>query len=403
MARSALELIAPDKKKHAVKLYDLIGKVFSGSGGYYRFRDLCRTNYIGRSHYDWETSRIGILDGTIVTHYGVWGYGMRIGSGVVRCAGVGAVATSADHRKRGFMKETALASMAAMREAGYDMSILFGIRDFYDKYGYVRAWSRISDTVNVGRLGKERPSHRVLKMSNLAREDVREIYTREHARLTGTAVRPTYLSPGGAWCRWGGWRWVDRRGRTLGYVTGQAKDREFECYEVGGDADEALRVLVMLARRHGCREVKFVDVHEKTPIIRKVRRGDCTTTVNRHKNGGPMMCTINLESSLRKMCRELSRRLRQSPLANWRGKLVVADSRDKVTLAITGGRVTVAKPAKTKHAIRGSDEIVQLLIGTQEPEETVDAAGMRLRGDARKLLPVLFPDECPRLCPWDGM
>ncbi|HUV39108.1 MAG TPA: GNAT family N-acetyltransferase, partial [Planctomycetota bacterium] len=376
MTRETLELIAPDRKKHAAELYDLIGKVFStGVAGYYGFRDLCRTNYIGHSHYDWAASRIGLLGGRIVTHYGVWGYDMRIGSATVRCGGIGAVATDADYRKRGLMAKTVVASIEAMRTCGYDVSILFGITNFYDKFGYVRAWSRISDAIGIDRLTKERPRHRVLKVSDLTREDIAAIYAHEHAGLTGTAVRPTYRAAGGAWKRWAGWRWVDKRGRTLGYVTGRPNDGTLECYEAGGDPDEAMRVLAMLARRHVCREVKFVDVHENTPILRKMRRGDCTTTVNSRRNGGPMIRTIHLASSLEKMRGELSRRLKRSPLATWRGALLVDDVREKVTLKIADGKVAVAaKPSKTKHVIRGGDAVAQLLIGTNEPAETVEAA-----------------------------
>lgn len=71
-------------------------------------------------------------------------------------------------------------------------------------------------------------------------------------------------------------------------------------------------------------------------------------------------------------------------------------------LTIDRSRVTTAAPAQTKHAIRGGDEIAQLLIGTDEPDEIVDAAGIRLRGDAKQLVHVLMPNEHPTLAAWDN-
>jgi len=402
MRRDEMHLRSPDRRKDREEMLDLVAKVFSG-GGYYNFLGHCRDGYIcGNRYYDWDASQIGILDGKIVTHYGVWGYDMRIGSALARCGGIGAVATHGDYRKRGLMAKTVQASIDAMQACGYDMSILFGIPNFYHKFGYVRSWSRVSDAIRVDRLSQERPKAKPRKFRDMTRADIEAIYAREHAGLTGTAVRPTYGKRGRGWHKWQGYRWEDGRGRTVGYVMTNVRDQVLECYEVGGDADEALRVLAMLTRKLGCRELKFVDVHQETPIIKKLRRGDCTTTINSRLNGGPMIRTINLTTSLTKMCGELSRRLRASHVAGWRGKSLIADAREKVTLAVANGKVSIAKPTKTKHAVRGGDEIAQLLIGTNDPAETIEAAGIRLSGDAKRLVPVLFPAQHPMLCPWDG-
>jgi hypothetical protein len=89
-------------------------------------------------------------------------------------------------------------------------------------------------------------------------------------------------------------------------------------------------------------------------------------------------------------------------LAGWRGRLLIADAREKAMLAIDRSHVRTLPPEATKHAIRGSDQIAQLLIGTDEPDEVVEAGGIRLTGDARKLIQVLFPNQHPQLGVWDS-
>ena len=69
---SQLEIVAPDKRKHGERIYDLLAKVFSEMG-YYRTRDLFRGYYLNNSHYDWSVSRIGMIGDRVVSHYGVWG------------------------------------------------------------------------------------------------------------------------------------------------------------------------------------------------------------------------------------------------------------------------------------------------------------------------------------------
>ena len=399
--KDVLQLRAPDRHRDSAELFDLLGKVFSGAG-YYRFRDECREHYVNHSHYDWNVSRIGVLDGRTVTHYGVWRYWMRIGASRVRVGGIGAVATDGDCRKRGFMAQTIHATLDAMHQGGYDMTMLFGVPNFYHRFGYVRAWPGQEYVIRVEDLPKGRPGPTPRRLHAFVRDDLATMYNREYARLTGTAVRPTYRSSRRRKGQWEHYTWGDARGRTLGYVTCCRRDGKFWCYESCGEVEEALGVLAVLARRWDYREVRFHSVHYNHPLVRRLRRGTCSAEVHYRRSGGAMIRTVNLESALRRMCRELSARLRRSNLAGWRGKLLMADAREKATLVIDRSKVRVAEAQKTKHTLRGGDEVVQLLIGTDVPRETIEAAGMRLSGDARDLVEVLFPAQHPMLSPWDG-
>ena len=157
MPRTEMSIIAPDRSTHANAILDLTSKVFSGWIDYFKFRDRWK-NRICYGHYDWNCSRIGIIDGQIVTHFGVWDYEMRIGAARVRTGGIGVVATHADFRKKGLMVSTTKSSIEAMRDTGYDMTMLFGIDDYYDRYGYVRAWSDESYIVRTEDLPKAKSS-----------------------------------------------------------------------------------------------------------------------------------------------------------------------------------------------------------------------------------------------------
>ena len=400
MAAGEMEIIAPDRRKHHDEMTDLISKVFSHRG-YFGFRDYCRDSYIDHSNYDWDASRIGLIGGRIVTHWGVWGYTMRIGTARVKTGGIGVVATHGDFRKRGLMDRTARASIQAMRDLGYDFSILFGIDDFYDRFGYVRAWSGVAYIVNVADLPSEKPAARFVKFAPRHRDDLAAIYNRQYATITGTAVRPTYLRnrrPD----RWQGYLWSNARGAAQGYAIVSRDNTTLECIEAAGDAEQTLRVLAALCRRWGCHEVRFPDLQHETPLARRLRRSTCRMETYPRRCGGPMVRTLNLPAALDRMSAELSRRLRASHLAGWRGRLLIADAREKAMLAIGRSRARTLPPAVTTHTIRGSDQIAQLLIGTDEPDEVVEAGGIRLTGDARKLIQVLFPNQHPQLGVWDS-
>ena len=79
MPDKALIVVPPDPRKHREEMFDLVSKTFS-QGGYFDFMRYCRKGYIDHSNYSYAASRIGLMDGRIVTHWGVWDHRMRIGS-----------------------------------------------------------------------------------------------------------------------------------------------------------------------------------------------------------------------------------------------------------------------------------------------------------------------------------
>lgn len=396
MTQTQLNIIAPDRRIHAEAIYDLVGKVFSYQG-YYRAVDVCRRTYFGNSHYDWEASRIGLMGDRIITHYGVWDYQMRVGSAFLRTGGIGAVATDDDFRKQGLMAQTASASINAMRECGYDVSILFGIDDFYHRFGYVRAWSDTTSFVNVADLPKEKPPARLHSFKKRLNPALLALYNKHYASTTGTAVRPTYAN-GDPWGEGvNGVYWVGADGTPVGYVLIKRHGSRLTCTEQCGDADEVLRVLASLGRKWHCEDIEFRVLPYDTEVAQRIRWGNCKIETTARRNGAALIVLLNLTSALTKMQDELSRRLQASPLAKWRGDLAIVGAEQAAMLHIRNGEVTVVRPKDTQHALCGEAEIVQLLIGTDEPREVMAVSGITASGDAAELATVLFPNQHPVL------
>jgi len=395
-----LQVIAPDPRVHRDTLIDLVAKCFADeTWGYYELREACRRVYVRHSHYDWEASRIGLLGDRLVAHFGVWKYQMRIGAARVQVGGVGAVATDGDFRKRGYMDLTTRASLDAMWSLGYDMTILFGVDHLYHRYGYVRAWTNTNYFVPTGDLPKEPPDGRVQRFAVRPRPDLAALYNVCYAEATGTAVRPTFLRADPSWQgNTEGYLWK-RDGAPAGYVFLTRRGNQLRCIEYVGDATQALRVVAALARKWNCAEVQFETIPPNSELVTLLCRGTCRSESHYRRNGGSLVRLVNLASTLQKMEGELSHRLQASPLAGWRGEFALSGSREQATLTIGDGRVIAsARECRSpKHAIRGGDELVQLLLGTDDPAEVIAAGGMEATGDAARLAEVLFPARQPQL------
>jgi len=395
-------VVAPDPKTHCRGIAQLKGRMEDPENDDSRSWDSYRRLITHEPFYVRRATRIGLIKANVVTHWGVFRYTMRIGSARVRVGGIGDVITDEKFRRRGLMARTARASIEAMRQLGYDMTILFGIRDFYNRFGYVSAWPFTTWIIKVTDLPARRPEVKLRRCAVYGQEEIARIYNRQNATCTGTAVRPT-------WSRryqpnsWQGYSWADRQGRTAGYVVVGNWRTNLQLIDAGGDVEQVLRVLRAWADRHNREEVQLPSVPHDHPLARRLRRETCRLKTEYCSDGGAMIRTLNLRSTLQKMSVELSRRLKRSVMSGWRGGLLIADPREKVKLAIDRSRLRVCTPGEsrnsrpTRHTVRGGEEIAQLLIGTRQPEETVDAGRIRLTGDARKLIAALFPDQHPTL------
>ena len=399
MDRDRLVLIRPDPRRHAEEVFDLTGKVFGQNGhNYWDWLAACRGGYFHGSGYDWAASTIGLLDGRIVTHWGVWGYRMRVGRAAVATAGVGAVATDGTLRRRGLMARTIAGALPAMHRAGYDMTVLFGRPDFYHRFGYVRAWPGRAYIVAAGALPNE-PAPPLRRFAAPGGAEFARLYNRRSAGLTGTAIRPTYVRNRHKDLR--GLCWRDAGGRLAGFVLLRPSPGKMELFDSAGDAECILRVLGRVARREKLREISLPNLHHDSDLARLLRRGDCRLELSYHRSGGPMVRTLDLRRTLERLSGELTRRLRASPASGWRGTLLIADADERACLHVGSGGVRVGPGSPSRHAVRGGSAVAQLLIGTDEPGETCQAGRIRLSGDARPLVETLFPNRHPVLAAWD--
>ena len=393
-------IMVPKRARHFAAICELATTTFYRGTGHYTPAYI-RDNYFSHSHYDWRASRIGLIGENLVTHFGVWDFNMRVGSAQLRVAAIGAVATHADFRKRNLMMPTASCCVEGLRAHGYDVTMLFGIPNFYHRFGYVPAWGITTYILSTEQLPAERPRLPVRAFASCARADTDALYNEENAGVTGTAIRPTYRW-GTAQSRFPGLRWLDDRGNTAGYVVYYHEGETLHLYDSAGDVEQRLRVLGKVARQLLCKEVRIGSIPHESALATRLRWMTCREDTHYSHTGGAMIRTVNLNAVLRNLAGELSRRLAASPLAGWHGQLTIADPREEVTLAIAGGQVLVAPAAASAHRVQGGEQIAQLLIGKQSAAEVSEMAGFQLSGDAALLLDVLFPAQHPTLAVWDS-
>jgi predicted N-acetyltransferase YhbS len=395
-----LTILPPSRSAHAADLFDLLGKTFED---YFNRIAGLQTLLEQPSFYDWQNSRIGLLDNQLVTHVGVYTYDTRVGSARLKTAGLGYVATHGDHRKKGLMQKTITATLDDARQNGFDLSLLFGINDFYHRFGFSRAFTHTDYHLRTSDIAKTRADAKKLHAFTLhTRPELDALYNR-HAdknNLVGTAVRPT-------------WRKIFRRrnicignfwtasnkpdAKPAGFLVYINRVPRLDILEAVGEPSEILAAARAIANKLHCLDIRFPDLHHNDPLARRLRAGNVKVESRYFKSAEAMGAVLNLRSTLQKMLPELSRRAAASTPLNT--TLTLAIPGQEVTLNLARKISIAAKtpPRKNQNRVETKTEMIQFILGTDAPAEIVAAYKTKLTNRAEQILSRLFPARHPML------
>ena len=110
------------------------------------FATQCRLRYASQiyqdSSYHLEQSRVGLVEGKIVSHLRISDRVASVDDTTVKLAGVGMVATQADYRQRGYASALVIDATSYMEKHDYDLSLLLTIQPFYQNFD----WSAFPQT-----------------------------------------------------------------------------------------------------------------------------------------------------------------------------------------------------------------------------------------------------------------
>ena len=383
---------------------ELIARITSDEFADGEYVEEISRQYIENCHYDPVVSRL-IWDGDeLVHHWGVWGYPMRVESVHLQVAGIGAVTTRPAYRKQGLMGRAAVDSLAAMRGAGYDLSILRGRH--YVKYGYARAWNYVTYRLTAEEIPQTLPVQPYELIGPEQMDEINAMYNRDHAGFSGTCVRPTYSMLAADDMK--AYGWFDRGGNLAGYVRAVPTDDKepshkgtLQCLEAAGDPMQGLAVLSDLFTQGDYEKLAFFTLPHMHPILQVLRRGPCTVEERYFEGTGWRVRVINLESTLRKLLPLLERRLNTSYYEDWDGLLHLDAGQQSASLNLQKGKINVAGASPSPHSVSGGWDVARFLIGSDEPGEIMRQAEMDCEGEAEGLLDVLFPNLWPVMSHWD--
>ncbi len=346
-----------------------------------------------------EHTRVALRDGELAGALRLTTDTIRLGEARLKMGGLGWVTTDARHRHCGVASALIGDTLDYMREHGYHVSMLFGIPNFYHRFGYATALAEYSITLSAADLPAAGPGRfrvRAVKPGDIAA--IQRIHRDSDADVACSLIRASahYAAK---------WRrlesanvLVNGNGKVGAYIAAKIVDGTFEVTEAGFDSDFAAAELLSHCARTAadasCARVRF-NVPPEHPLARSLAQYESIHEMRLSRERGGMMTFVDVPESLESLVPEWEAQLLQN------GR---QDIRAEVTLVVDGiahrvqahhGAVSVRPGAgPNKFSVSGV-ELIRLATGYVHLEDVLHARPRLLSPDARALLACLFPKRNP--------
>ena len=318
---------------------------------------------------------------------------VRAWGGTLRSAGVAGVATPKPHRMKGHARRLMEACEPFTADRGFEISTLFGIPDFYHRFGYATICPEYEVRIDLDALDSEREASSLEDVRPTDWGGIARLCNAAYAALDGSVVRRE-----GAWqgpkqgSDWGQTPRAlvgrDPHGRPAAYAVVDTELTE-GCLAVsdaaaGTDAaGEALALgLAKLARARGASAL-LASLHPDAGLGPLLQRCGGAAVVTRPDNAGYMARIVDLSAVLRKCTPSLSARASACDLP--------VPETIHVRTDIGDGRIALAGQAPPAELAIDRLGLVRLLFGYKTIEELRATRQVDAHGVSDDVLAVLFP------------
>ena len=341
-----------------------------------------------------------------VSSVGLREYQMRFGAAHLKMGGICGVDTKEEHRNKGYSRRVMEHTLAYMTENGFDVSMLFGIPNFYHKFGYATAIPETYVEFDTKDVPAGSPTYQVRKFQTEDAPKVVDLYTANNAKRTGTPLRTEI-----------GWKEFTKRGGIVPdpYVVLNEADEVIGYFACDGDnakkdmiernctlldigfQDRTIFETIVHFLAHGVEYTSAERIRcaipADHPFATFCRRYGCRTNIYTPKDHMGMMRIINQSSILEKITGELEKRLRRSAhLSEWRGQILISTDLGQDCLEIDQGSVRHTNSCKNGFYLEiPQDKLIQLMMGRRNIEDLAIEPDVWVNVGIIPVLDTLFP------------
>lgn len=391
-------------RKDLEEIADMMGKIFRRKNWFefYKMRMDYQTN---APYYKPEHSRLAREKGQILGHVSIIEKYMRIEDCIIKIAGIGDVYTHPDARGKHVSFHLMNDAIDYMRKHQYPLTMLYGIPNFYHKFGYIEAMMDSKIITPVKRVSKitSKMSLRPCQESDIP--VLNKLYNESFRQKTGSIRRIP-----ASWYNIANAKELfvatNSRNKPIGYVilksgfgvNPYAAEVVAPSEEIG---KAILSFYVQKAKEAFFPELEFhIAPDDPYGFFLKDFGARIVSRYFAEGEGSAMLGLINLPLMLKKIKPVLERRLALSPLGQKKGGFnIVTDSAGKAALVFDKGRISITGILKDLSILETPQTyLTRSLIGHWPSKRLVSRikeSGGRIPEGLDPILDILFPAGFP--------
>lgn len=361
-----------------------------------RWLETCGAGYPG---FRREHTRIAVYKGEIAGSLRLNTETIRLGEARLRMGGFGWVSTEPRHRNKGVCRALMLNALEYMCAHNYHVSMLFGIPNFYHRFGFattladyailVEASEAMAISASGARIREVKPGEiAVLQKMHAANDaDVACSLLRTAAHMTN---------------RWERYKNVkvltNAQGRVQAYFLANRVDDQLHVEEVGladmSVCPEILSSCVRVASEEAVSRIRFL-CPPPHPFARFLLQYKSIHEMRIVRDSGGMMAFVNLGEALESMIPEWESLLAKSSLRDTRIEITFLVDRVSYRVRAQRGAIDVASTPGVNKVGLTCEELMHLITGYRHAQDIINIRRRILSPESRALLEVLFPKRTP--------
>jgi predicted acetyltransferase len=346
-----------------------------------------------------EHTRVALINGEIAGALRVTTEVIRLGEARLKMGGLGWVSTVAEHRHKGVSTALVRATLHYMSARGYHVSMLFGIPNFYHRFGYTTTLADYFVTLDAKEAARASTQYvlaRPIKPGDLP--VMQRIHAANDADVACSLLRSTaHLT--NKWHKIKGAEVLtNTQGRVLAYVLGAPDGDAFLVTEAGIESPASAPALIAHCARRAqdalLPMVRFA-VPPNHAVGRALRQYESTHETRLCRERGGMMTLLDAAEAIENLLPEWEARVAESALAGVRTEVTLLVDGAPYRVRATRGALDVAPGIGSNKFSVSGQELIQLLTGYTHVAEVLHARRRLITADGQALLEALFPKRDP--------
>lgn len=345
------------------------------------------------------------LGGSAVSWLTINDLEMKVGGVYLKTGGLGGVGTLEEYRLRGYSRRVIEFSIDYMVRNEYDVSMLFGIPDYYFRWGYASTLPLCKITMPLRNAERARPGLNARPMAKEDANTVLDIYELTNESRTGPLKRYR-----GEWFRFkkgSGWNvpadgivFEDSSGKIVAYCAIDRWPRVMRITEVGAEDpvfyEHVLRYACDIAFQKRAMELEIY-VPFDHPFADLCRSLGCNVDINYPYASDGMGRIINLKSTFQKLVPVFEERLGASCIKELPPQISFRTDIGIVTLEISDSGVSLSEIESANWIELPQWSLMQLILGYRNPRSILLDQYVKHEGRVEKTLEILFPAGNPHI------